>query len=327
MTRVLFVDDEPVVLRAIERVLRVRRVGAEARFAGGGEEALALLAREPFDVIVSDLSMPAMDGVTLLGIVRERHPHVARLVLSGLVSSSVLATQVAHQWFSKPCDMSLLMSRIERIGWLQSMVEDPALRARIGGLAGMPSPFELHVKVTDAIARDAPHSELVALVRSDPAVVAKLLQFSNSAFFGEAERVVSITRALAILGTGVVRETLTTNVMFRPGAGTAAHHLFVATLARTLAPAAVRDDAFVAGLLHDFGDAILAELPTASSPHDPVLHARVGALLLGLWGLPSEVVDAIAFHHDPDAAPAPGEPTLRALALAEALAAELDGTK
>ncbi len=69
--RVLFVDDEPRVLAALQRMLQGRRPGWALRFAGGGAQALDLLADQPVDVVVSDLRMPGMDGAELLAAVRE----------------------------------------------------------------------------------------------------------------------------------------------------------------------------------------------------------------------------------------------------------------
>jgi DNA-binding NtrC family response regulator len=81
--RILFVDDEPHLLDGLRRALRPIRREWNTAFAGGGEEALVVLAREPFDVIVTDMRMPGMDGAALLHEVVERYPNMLRLVLSG----------------------------------------------------------------------------------------------------------------------------------------------------------------------------------------------------------------------------------------------------
>ena len=82
-TRVLFVDDEPLVLRSIDRALRTRKVPWEARFVDSGGAALELLTSERFDVVIADLRIPDLDGVELLTIVQRMYPKIARLVLSG----------------------------------------------------------------------------------------------------------------------------------------------------------------------------------------------------------------------------------------------------
>src|SRR5919197_5529820 len=80
--RVLFVDDDPVVLGGLADALRRRPSGWEVRFALGGEPALDLVARQRFDVVVSDLGMPRVDGIAVLSRVRELQPDAVRIVLS-----------------------------------------------------------------------------------------------------------------------------------------------------------------------------------------------------------------------------------------------------
>ncbi len=83
MRRILFVDDEPRFLETLRHILRPQRHEWEVAFAPGGEAALALMEAAPFDVIVSDMRMPGMDGAALLARVREEHPQVVRIILSG----------------------------------------------------------------------------------------------------------------------------------------------------------------------------------------------------------------------------------------------------
>jgi type II secretory ATPase GspE/PulE/Tfp pilus assembly ATPase PilB-like protein/DNA-binding response OmpR family regulator len=78
--RLLFVDDEPGVLAALKRVFRQQDYEIEC--AGTGAEALALLARQPFHLVMTDFRMPGMDGATLLRQVRQHHPQALRLMLT-----------------------------------------------------------------------------------------------------------------------------------------------------------------------------------------------------------------------------------------------------
>ncbi|SRR5258706_10631016 len=123
MKTVLFVDDEPHVLSALQRSLRTERHRWHVSFAEGGEAALAFLASETADVIVSDIRMPHMDGVDLLERVRDLYPTMVRLVLSGQAEAAIYdrAVAVAHQLLEKPCDGGTLRAAIERAledaGW------------------------------------------------------------------------------------------------------------------------------------------------------------------------------------------------------------------
>ncbi|MEO7650489.1 MAG: response regulator, partial [Bryobacteraceae bacterium] len=105
MKQLLFVDDEPKVLEGLKRSLRPMREDWNMSFVTSGAEALQTLEQAPFDVIVSDMRMPVMDGAQLLNEVRQRFPQVVRIVLSGqsdkeLIYQSIAAT---HQYLDKPC--------------------------------------------------------------------------------------------------------------------------------------------------------------------------------------------------------------------------------
>jgi sigma-B regulation protein RsbU (phosphoserine phosphatase) len=77
---VLFVDDEPEILNSLRRFLR--KEPYHALFADSGRKALDVLGSHPVDIIVSDLRMPEMDGLTLLRRVKDDFPEVIRLILS-----------------------------------------------------------------------------------------------------------------------------------------------------------------------------------------------------------------------------------------------------
>ena len=83
MRRILFVDDETSILDGLKRMLRPMRAEWDMAFATGGETALSMLGAAPFDVIVTDMRMPGMDGASLLEVVREKYPNMLRIILSG----------------------------------------------------------------------------------------------------------------------------------------------------------------------------------------------------------------------------------------------------
>ena len=103
--RILLVDDEPHVTSAIKAALRKEPFAIEC--ARSGEEALQMLASTPFDVVVSDERMPGIPGSELLTLVRQRHPKVARIILSGQATleaalNAINSAQI-HRFLLKPC--------------------------------------------------------------------------------------------------------------------------------------------------------------------------------------------------------------------------------
>lgn len=109
-TRILCVDDSPDILALLQGQLAGRY---DARFCGSGTDALKLLATEgPFAVVMSDYTMPGMDGITLLKEVRARCPDTVTLMLTAHaeVSVAVSALHEGHifRFVRKPWDPPLL---------------------------------------------------------------------------------------------------------------------------------------------------------------------------------------------------------------------------
>ena len=106
---VLVVDDDEGTRFVVKRAL-ARLAGVKVSEAPSGEDALRLVAEEDPDVVLSDYRMGGMNGIELLCLVRERHPHVARLLMSGTLDEDLLklrAGQGCAQFiFEKPLGMS-----------------------------------------------------------------------------------------------------------------------------------------------------------------------------------------------------------------------------
>jgi DNA-binding NtrC family response regulator len=104
MKNVLVVDDDPMVLRALERTLPKTPLECRWMFALGPAAALPLLASERFHAVVSDWAMPQMNGLELLEKVRSESPATIRILLSGGPElPSDRAEPVAHEVLIKPC--------------------------------------------------------------------------------------------------------------------------------------------------------------------------------------------------------------------------------
>src|SRR5271166_7105540 len=112
MKRILFVDDEVKILDGIQRMLRADRFRWDMHFVLGGEAALQACEASSFDVVISDMRMPGMDGATLLGHIRDRFPNTARIILSGYSEVALVArsVHVAHRFLTKPCNAAELQA-------------------------------------------------------------------------------------------------------------------------------------------------------------------------------------------------------------------------
>lgn len=338
--RILFVDDEPNILQGLQRLLRRHRHEWDMHFAGSAEEALALLARAPFQVIVSDLRMPGMNGSELLLKVQELYPDTARFVLSGHADKDMILQSVsaAHQFIAKPCDENQLQDAIQRALSLRDIFNSSALSSIIKDGMVLPTLPALYNRLTQALQSTQSSSDTIAeIIAQDVAMSAKILQLVNSAFFGIPHHISSISQAVSLLGAETINSIVLTAGVFStfddqtvqqfdiPGLYT--HSLRVAAAAGRLTLALTgdrkaADEAMLAGMMHDVGIIVLinsgneqwTQLYQTSTETSPPLyqqeqeqlgisHAEIGAYLLGLWGLSSRVTEAVAFHHAPSAAP------------------------
>ncbi|HMI83394.1 MAG TPA: response regulator [Polyangiaceae bacterium] len=356
MKRVLFVDDEPMILAGLQNMLRKQRKVWDMAFVESGAKALEKLAEASFDVIVSDMRMPRMDGATLLKEVQRRYPNVVRIVLSGHaeLDTALRSVSVAHQFLAKPCDASSLENLVDRACSLQALLGDDKIRTAIGTIGQLPSAPEIYIALTKALEDpDTSMKDLAHLIERDMAISAKVLQLVNSAFFGLPQRVASVQQALSYLGANMIRRVLLsveTFSMFEKEkvAGPfslealQAHSNVVAAVASKLMDDAVRSgDAFMAGMLHDVGKLILAvyvpdhfkramalgmernvPLHVAEQELFGVTHAEIGGYLLGIWGLPYAIVEAVAHHHSPGRVEHATFDVLDAVYVAEALVSE-----
>ena len=104
---ILFVDDEEKVLKSLQRGLIDEPY--ECLFATSGKQALELLDQHTVHVICTDMRMPEMNGLELLKLVKDKYPHIVRLVLSGYTQVGILLTAINQgeifKFITKPCRM------------------------------------------------------------------------------------------------------------------------------------------------------------------------------------------------------------------------------
>lgn len=354
--RILFVDDEPHLLDGLRDRLRRRRREWNMAFAVGAEAALAQLRADPFDIIVSDIRMPGMDGLTLLRRVQQQYPSMVRIVLSGSaeLDLALRSLPIAHQYLSKPIEAESLEGAIERTARVHALLGETELRNLIGSLEGLPSLPHIYVALTQALQDPGVSIEVIAkLIEQDVAMSAELLRLANSAFFTKGQRIGGIRGAVKYLGTTMIKNLALSIEVFRsfaPASEAARfsfealqrHSLATAEIAGKLLPSpAHAEEAVVAAMLHDVGQLILAtRLPgefakaraLAKEQGRPlhaverelhgITHAEMGAYLLGLWGFTYPVVEAVAYHHAPVPTGEPGLDVVGAVHIADFLGHE-----
>jgi EAL domain-containing protein (putative c-di-GMP-specific phosphodiesterase class I)/CheY-like chemotaxis protein len=122
--RVLVVDDEEALVRVIARVLTA--AGYRVSTAADGKEATGMLARATFDVILSDIDMPEMDGIQFLQDIRRRDADVPVVLMTGNPDLTTAVLAVEHgalQYLVKPADLDGLLNVVARAVGLNRMAK------------------------------------------------------------------------------------------------------------------------------------------------------------------------------------------------------------
>lgn len=362
--RILFVDDEPKILQGLRRMLRSKRREWKMTFVEGGRKALDLLNKETFDVLVTDIRMPGVDGVELLKKVRKQYPSTMRIVLSGYADKEVVlhAINLIHQFLSKPCDSDMLKSVLTRALALRSILINDRLKRLISQMETLPSLPSLYNKIIEELqSPNASISTIGEIVSQDIGMTAKVLQLVNSILVNLKTPIAKPSQAVDILGLDTIKMlTLSIDIFSQfdqnqldglPLDALWSHSMTVGGIAKRIVETEsvdqkLADEAFIAGLLHDVGKLVLvAELPEeyslmfdlaekeklnildAENKIFGATHTEVGAYLLGLWGLPESIVATNAFHHAPMKSHDRTFNTMTAVHVANALAYEINHTK
>jgi putative nucleotidyltransferase with HDIG domain len=328
MIRVVFVDDEINVLHAMRRAMHGMRTEWNMEFLPSGAAALDSLAVSPAEVVVSDMRMPGMDGWQLLAEIKKRHPQTVRLVLSGHADPGAIMRSVgtAHQYIAKPCDSATLKIAIGQSQSLRSLLSSDALALLVGDVGMLPSYPKAYQDISSCLGQpDASLTDAARIIGRDVAMTANIMKLVNSAFFGARQTITSIDRAVTYLGLDTLGALVLGHSVFQSRGSSATdndrleelwqHSLLTATAARAIAlneklPPARAEEAFLTGMLHDVGRVVFATGSDAAtgtpaqSNQDKMAqadahHATVGAYLLGLWGFPTQIVEAVAQHHTP----------------------------
>ncbi len=337
MKEVIFVDDELNVLQGLRRMLRPLRKEWKMTFAESGLKALEIMETTPFDVIVSDMRMPGMDGAELLTKVMKKYPQTVRIVLSGHSEKEMIMRLIgpAHQYLAKPCSPGIIEDTVAKACALRDLLANESLEKLVTGLESLPSIPAIYAELIEELRSPEVSSKKVgSIISKDVGMTAKILQLVNSAFFGLNRRnIFNIDEAVNFLGLDTIQALVLVTGVFSGfhcsrlkkfsltklwhhsmAVGVSAKHISMLEKQNQKAV----DDTFMAGLLHDVGKLVLAtNLPEkyeealellhsddmtlceAESSVFGATHAEVGAYLVGLWGIQNPIVEVLAFHHSP----------------------------
>jgi len=116
--RILVVDDEPVMSNLLRRILE--KEGYEVTLAENGREALGILRKSDFELVLSDVKMPEMNGFELLKAVKTEKPQIGMIMMTGFGDSFTVKDALmlgADEYITKPFKAHEISLVIERTTW------------------------------------------------------------------------------------------------------------------------------------------------------------------------------------------------------------------
>lgn len=325
-------------------------------FLVDAESAWHRLQTSSIDVMIADFAMANEN--TFVEKVRESFPDIIRI---GLVDQSWPARSGLsnfHQFLIAPFAVKELEVAVERSCRLRDLLRGEAMSHTVGAIGQLPSAPTVYMKLIERLNRpDTSVDDIAEIVEGDVAISAKLLQLVNSAIFRTSREIATVGLAASYLGITSIKNLVLSTEVFcffenKPGMARFSlnelqtHSQLTAKIVGELDLAKeTRETAIVAALLHDIGKLVLAwKMPErlsrlmakANEQNCPlhqieedlwgITHAEVGAYLLGLWGLPITITEAVAYHHSPEKVPHHRFDALGAVYVANLLAHENEGT-
>lgn len=325
----MFVDDEQLIIKSLERTLI--KASFETQFVSNGKEALLYLEDNDVDLIISDIRMPELDGCDLLKIVKERHPSVLRVALSGFSDKDLvfkmIDDNIAKTYLFKPWDNSELEKDITRILELEEELKSNELLEFVNNTDGLPTIPRIYQQVNRLVEEQASIADISRIIHQDIAISSKVLRLANTAYYGR--KTGNLQEAIMTIGLNNLKVIILATEFIDLGNNDQhyiellwKHSIFSNRLTGAIyshflnkkIPALFAS----AGLLHDIGVLMLytrfpelyeklikksyeMKIPLIDlEGHDfAITHQQMGAYLLNWWDLPYDFIEASLYHHRP----------------------------
>jgi HD-like signal output (HDOD) protein/ActR/RegA family two-component response regulator len=335
--RILFVGEDQALCQEFQAHCPEPDGAWTVQHARTEEGALALCQQHTIAAVVADVNLNGKSGNDLLDAFMRRQPKALRIIISDLadVTSTMKCIGHAHHHVLKPCSAQTLLQVLDQAFAQEAWLPSEPLQGFIAQMRQVPSPIKSYQQIVEEMKSPTCSLEKIGnLVAQDPAVAAKLLQLANSAVFGLEINVVSPAMAISYIGLETTKAVVLLAHTFSSFDNLKLvqfsmedlwrHSVDVGRMARRVvvlekAGDDMAEQAFAAGLLHDIGKLLFAanhpgvfgkvlrlsreqhcNLWEAEAQVMPgVGHAELGATVLGIWGLPKSITEAVALHHRP----------------------------
>lgn len=332
MKRILAIDDNLLILKSLRRLFLHSQY--EIVIEEDPKKALDYLAENHVDVVISDMRMPFIDGYALLKEVKEKYPHIFRIVLSGYTDEKTVFEALKHNiaklYIAKPWNDEELILRIDQIFETEAQLNSESIKTLVNNLEDIPTIKSSYKAILDLIEGNRDIGEIAKLIEKDPPIALKLLHIANSAFFGL--KTGSVKHAAAFLGLRHLKTLVYTAGIIENYGCFDGSQVYIEILWRHAfltnnimqfiyekeLGKKVPDEIYSAGLLHNIGVAMLHSafgkdyiklleyiekegcyVISEENDRFNLNHQEVGGYLIRWWDLPYPMVEAALYHHNP----------------------------
>ncbi len=325
-------------------------------FISNSKQAEEILLQNKPVVIVADIAEDNDSGLKLLQTAKDHLPGSIRIGISAGTDESVAiqALHPTHIFMAKPFETNELRAIIQRALKLRQKIQYPQIQKMVSQIEKLPSPPEIYFEINRMLQKDEVSlTDIANMIQKDTNITTQILRIVNSAYFGLFKNVDSVQRAVVLLGFELVKNLILGIDLFQGAhfSGTARtlvntvwmHSLNVARASMEIVKRdpeqhGLSQIAYSIGILHDVGKLIFIQalkdeyahlwqeskdnnipLWQAEKERYGITHADTGAYLLGLWGLPDHLVQAVGASHTNPETDQPGDFLLRVLMLTDAV--------
>lgn len=330
--KILIVDDEVQILKALVRLFM--DTDYEIVTAESGAAALEILEHEQFNMIMSDMKMPYMDGYELLSKVKEFYPKTVRIILSGYSEEKVvfqaLQKNIAKLYVFKPWKNDELLQIVTQLMETEEILKNTNLLNFINNIENLPTINSSYQRIINLINEETDISSISSEIEADISISAKILNIANSAYYGS--KTGSVKQAISYIGLDNTKKlVLTTSIIETMNEQKETqemikiiwNHSFLsnrllAFLYEKYLDKRIPDLYTHAALLHDIGKVFFlkyyyedytklllkantdkANISKLEKEAFEVSHNEAGAYLLEWWGFPFPIIEAALYHHNP----------------------------
>ena len=303
----------------------------QTAYVDNGKHALKALSQHKFDVIITVLALGKVSGVELLKAISTKYPAMIRVAITNEDNSvsklNSQASNICHYTFAPPLNVGHIHQTISSISDNNKAITKDHIIKAVAKVKTLPSPPKVYLQLNAILEESNTDSDKISeIIAQDPALAAKVLQFSNSSFMNQGKPINNITEAITRMGLETLCCIVMTAELFSyepdiPGFSVTKeqqHCLSTARLAASMVKAELKRDALLAGLLHDIGKIVLFEMDAnltnkyfkyrVKNADNNALeqkvfatdHNHVGGYLLHMWSFSYHLIEAVVMHHHPE---------------------------